>query len=91
MAIDSHAEVLEAYVLKAGHKDRAAPAILHDLLVTMAELDAADREIAHLRGQISAGYIRRDISHHYLPGWTPKKLPDDIVTDEWISTGKEAA
>jgi hypothetical protein len=91
MAIEAHAEVMEAYVLKAGHKDRAAPAILHDLLVTMAELDAAELEIARLKRQISAGFVRRDISHHYEPGWSPKKPLPTCVTDEWISTGQGAA
>lgn len=84
-------ELLEAYIVKTGHKDRAAQAILHDLLVTMGELDAAEAEIARLKRQISAGYIRRDVSHHYAPGWKPKAPLADAVTDEWIATGRDAA
>jgi len=91
MAINPKADLLEAYVVKAGHPDRAAPAILHDLLVTMGELDAAEREIARLKDQISSGFVRRDISHHYEPGWSPKQPLPTCVTDEWVQTGKNAA
>lgn len=57
------------------------------------ELDllAAESEIDRLKRQISAGYIRRDISHHYAPDWKPKPILPDPVTDEWIATGREAA
>jgi hypothetical protein len=91
MPVEPYAELLEVYAVKAGHKDRAAPAILHDLLVTMTELDAAEREIARLKRQISAGYIRRDVSSHYLPGWQPKKPLPDVIADDWVKTGREAA
>jgi hypothetical protein len=88
MAID---DLLEAYAIKAGHPDRAPAAIIHDLLVTLGELEAAEREIERLKGKISAGYIRRDVSSHYAEGWTPEAPLPDAVTDEWVKTGREAA
>lgn len=90
MATEQHSAIMEAYIVKTGHKDRAAPAILHDLLITMDELEAAEREISRLKRQISAGYIRRDISHHYLPGWAPKKPLPDVIADDWVATGRAA-
>lgn len=89
MTNEAQTELLEAYAIKAGHRDRVAAAILHDLVLTIRDLDAAEREIERLRGDISAGYIRRDVSAHYTAGWSPKAALADPVTDDWIETGRE--
>lgn len=91
MATKGFTDLMEAYVAKVGHPSRAASAILNDLLITLSDLESAEAEIARLRGQISAGYIRRDVSSHYAADWKPKKPLPDAIDDEWVKTGREAA
>ena len=83
-------EIVDRFVVNHGRTD--TPLKMAETLVTYErDLLAAEAEIDRLKRQISAGYIRRDVSSHYAADWKPKKLPADIVTDEWISTGREAA
>jgi hypothetical protein len=83
-------EIVDRFVVNHGRADTPLK-MAETICAYERDLCAAEREIDRLKRQISAGYIRRDISHHYEPGWTPKKPLPDAVTDEWISTGKEAA
>ncbi len=84
-------ELVEKYVSRSAHVGDAAQRIAADLMAAELELQAAEKEIERLKHKISAGFIRKDVSHHYAPGWTLKKPLPDAVDDEWVKTGRRVA
>lgn len=83
-------EIVGFFVINHGRTDTPLR-MAETICAYERDLIAAEAEIARLKRQISAGYIRRDVSSHYEAGWTPKKPLPDPVTDEWVQTGREAA
>lgn len=82
-------EIVDAYVARFGRAETPAK-MAHDLLAYERQLAQAELEIDRLKlDLVSAGYIRRDVSSHYKPGWKPKAPLADPVTDDWVATGRE--